>query len=67
MNKRELIKTSKRCVIKIGSALLTNDGSSLNMAGIATWVEQISSLQKQGLEVVLVSSGAVAEGMCRLG
>jgi len=67
MNKRENIKQSKRCVIKIGSALLTNDGSGLNRGGIATWVEQISALRKSGVEVVLVSSGAVAEGMCRLG
>jgi len=67
MNKRQPIKKSKRCVIKIGSALLTNDGAGLNMAGIATWVEQISVLRKSGVEIVLVSSGAVAEGMCRLG
>ena len=67
MNKREDIKQSKRCVIKIGSALLTNNGSGLNKADIATWVEQISVLQKSGVELVLVSSGAVAEGMCRLG
>ena len=67
MTKRLHIKKSKRCVIKIGSALLTNDGAGLNMAGIATWVEQISTLRKSGVEIVLVSSGAVAEGMCRLG
>ena len=67
MTKRQNIKNTKRCVIKIGSALLTNDGAGLNMAGIATWVEQISNLRKNGVEVVLVSSGAVAEGMCRLG
>jgi len=67
MSKRQQIKTTKRCVIKIGSALLTSDGTSLNMAGIAGWVEQISNLRKSGIEVVLVSSGAVAEGMCRLG
>lgn len=67
MTKRQHIKNSKRCVIKIGSALLTNDGAGLDMAGIATWVEQISRLRKSGVEVVLVSSGAVAEGMCRLG
>jgi len=67
MTKRQQIKNTKRCVIKIGSALLTNDGAGLNMAGIATWVEQISILRKSGVEVVLVSSGAVAEGMCRLG
>ncbi len=67
MTKRQHIKKSKRCVIKIGSALLTNDGAGLNKMGIATWVEQISVLRKKGIEVVLVSSGAVAEGMCRLG
>lgn len=67
MSKRQHIKKSKRCVIKIGSALLTNDGAGLNMTGIATWVEQISVLRKSGAEIVLVSSGAVAEGMCRLG
>jgi len=67
MNKRDQIKKSKRCVIKIGSALLTNDGAGLNKTGIATWVKQISVLRQKGVEVVLVSSGAVAEGMCRLG
>jgi len=67
MTKRQNIRNTKRCVIKIGSALLTNDGAGLNMTGIATWVEQISALQKNDIEVVLVSSGAVAEGMCRLG
>ena len=67
MTKRQNIKKSKRCVIKIGSSLLTNDGAGLNMAGIATWVEQISNLRKREIEVILVSSGAVAEGMCRLG
>ena len=67
MSKRQHIKQTKRCVIKIGSALLTNDGAGLNLAGIAKWVEQISNLRKSGIEVVLVSSGAVAEGMCRLG
>ena len=67
MNKRQHIKSTKCCVIKIGSALLTNDGAGLNLAGIATWVEQIANLHKRGIEVVLVSSGAVAEGMCRLG
>ncbi len=67
MTKRQNIKKTKRCVIKIGSALLTNDGAGLNKSGIATWVAQIANLRKQAIEVVLVSSGAVAEGMCRLG
>jgi len=62
----ELLKT-RRWVIKIGSALLTNDGKGLNSAGIADWVAQIVALRQRGIEVVLVSSGAVAEGMTRLG
>ncbi len=67
MDKRQALTHCKRCVIKIGSALLTNDGAGLNVAGIRNWVAQIARLRQQGVEVVLVSSGAVAEGMCRLG
>ncbi len=67
MTTRQQITTTKRWVVKIGSALLTNDGRGLNLQGIATWVEQMATLRKQGREVVLVSSGAVAEGMSRLG
>lgn len=57
----------RRVVIKIGSSLITNDGRGLNAAGIRDWTQQINSLQSSGCEVVLVSSGAVAEGMVRLG
>lgn len=64
---RSAITQAKRIVIKIGSALLTNDGAGLNKEGIAHWVDQIAQLKKQGIEVVLVSSGSVAEGMTRLG
>ena len=67
MTKRQDISSHQRWVIKIGSALLTNDGTALNTAGIANWVEQVVALRKQGLQIVLVSSGAVAEGMTRLG
>lgn len=67
MTTRQQITATKRWVVKIGSALLTNEGRGLNQAGIATWVEQMAVLRKQGHEVVLVSSGAVAEGMSRLG
>ena len=67
MNKRNQLKQTKRWVIKIGSALLTNDGLGLNTVGIADWVKQMSVLREQGIELVLVSSGAVAEGLCRLG
>lgn len=67
MSRRDQIKTARRWVIKIGSALLTNDGKGLNYAGIAHWAEQMAELKKQGIELVLVSSGAVAAGMTRLG
>lgn len=64
---RQLVKDSKRWVIKIGSALLTDDGRGLNRERIGLWVKQMVALRKQGIELVLVSSGAVAEGMSRLG
>ncbi|VAW94487.1 Glutamate 5-kinase / RNA-binding C-terminal domain PUA [hydrothermal vent metagenome] len=67
MKQREKIKTTKRWVVKIGSALLTNDGAGLNHVGISSWVTQIVALKKLGIDVVLVSSGAVAEGMSRIG
>nr|VFJ45084.1 MAG: glutamate 5-kinase [Candidatus Kentron sp. DK]VFJ52670.1 MAG: glutamate 5-kinase [Candidatus Kentron sp. DK] len=56
-----------RWVIKIGSALLTNDGRGLDQEAIHVWAEQMVALRHGGIEPVLVSSGAVAEGMCRLG
>ncbi len=67
MDKRQHIATTRRWVVKIGSALLTNDGRGLNLEGIGAWVAQMANLRKRGIEVVLVSSGAVAEGMSRLG
>ena len=62
-----VVKNSKRVVVKIGSSLLTNDGTGLDHAAIGEWVRQIASLKAQGKQVVLVSSGAIAEGMQRLG
>ncbi|CCK74734.1 MAG: glutamate 5-kinase [Oleispira antarctica] len=64
---RDRLVSGQRWVIKIGSALLTNDGKGLNRPGIQAWVDQIAELMSQGIEVVLVSSGSVAEGMSRLG
>nr|WP_281504630.1 glutamate 5-kinase [Chromohalobacter sarecensis] len=61
------MRGARRIVIKIGSALLTNDGRGLDAEAIGGWVDQIASLHARGVEVVLVSSGAVAEGMVRLG
>ena len=54
-------------MVKIGSALLTRDGAGLDRAALADWAGQIVRLRQRGIEVVLVSSGAVAEGMCRMG
>ncbi|MCW8884139.1 MAG: glutamate 5-kinase [Motiliproteus sp.] len=61
------ILANRRWVVKIGSALLTNDGQGLDHDAIARWVDQMVCLRQQGVELVLVSSGSVAEGMTRLG
>ncbi|BBP42636.1 glutamate 5-kinase [Thiosulfativibrio zosterae] len=67
MIKRSSVSTTKRWVVKIGSALLTDDGQGLNVAAMRRWVAQMMSLRQQGVELVIVSSGSVAEGMKRLG
>lgn len=67
VNKRHLVKNSHRWVIKIGSALLTDDGKRLARESMAQWGKEIAALIKHGQEVILVSSGAVAAGMTRLG
>tara|TARA_R110000868_G_scaffold159_2_gene1553 strand:+ start:116875 stop:118014 length:1140 start_codon:yes stop_codon:yes gene_type:complete len=66
VDKPSLSKT-KRWVVKIGSALLTAGGKGLDVEAIAGWTAQMAWLRQQGIELVLVSSGAVAEGMTRLG
>lgn len=65
--KRADLTQTRRCVVKIGSALLTANGQGLDREAIAGWVAQMAGLRAKGIEVVLVSSGAVAEGMMRLG
>jgi glutamate 5-kinase len=67
INLRDSLKGKRRLVVKIGSALLTRDAQGLNSEGIHDWAAQIAQLRGRGLEVVLVSSGAVAAGMQRLG
>src|ERR1700674_1192739 len=62
-----VVKEAKRLVVKIGSSLLTNEGAGLDQERIRDWVRQITQLKTLGKEVVLVSSGAIAEGMLRLG
>ena len=67
MQNRTDFNKARRIIVKIGSALLTGGGKGLDKTAIAAWVEQIAALRHQGREVVLVSSGSVAEGMNRLG
>ncbi len=62
-----LLSDAKCLVVKVGSSLVTNNGEGLDRQAIAAWASQISQLVKDGKQVVLVSSGAVAEGMQRLG
>lgn len=67
MKTRQQLARTRRWVIKIGSSLLTNDGRGLDREAIGAWVEQIAALRAGGVEVMLVSSGAVAAGISRLG
>ena len=64
---RTRLANAKRFVVKVGSALVTNNGSGLDLAAINDWARQIAQLRTQGREIVLVSSGAVACGVQRLG
>ncbi len=64
---RERLTRARRWVIKIGSSLVTAKGAGLDRAAIADWCGQIAALRGEGRQIVLVSSGAVAEGMARLG
>ena len=61
------LKNARRVVVKVGSALLTNDGRGLDRQMIENLASQICSLVHDGKEVVFVSSGAIAEGVLRLG
>lgn len=64
---KTLLSECKRIVVKVGSSLVTNQGAGLDLAALSNWSRQIVALCEQGHEVVLVSSGAIAEGMQRLG
>ncbi len=67
MTDRQALTGSNRWVVKVGTSLLTSLGSGLDQAAIGLLVRQIVSLRRQGVEVVLVSSGSIGEGMRRLG
>jgi glutamate 5-kinase len=60
------LAAARRIVVKIGSSLLTNAGAGLDRSAIADWVRQVATLRGRGIEVLVVSSGAIAEGMKRL-
>jgi glutamate 5-kinase len=62
-----VLLNAKRIVVKVGSSLVTNEGRGLDAEGIGQWCEQLAALAKGGREVIMVSSGAIAEGMKRLG
>jgi len=64
---RARLANTRRMVVKIGSALLASAGQGLDTAAIARWVEELAALRRRGVEVLLVTSGAVAAGMQRLG
>jgi glutamate 5-kinase len=61
------LKNARRIVVKVGSSLVTNEGRGVDAAAVGNWCQQMAALSQQGLEVVMVSSGAIAEGMKRLG
>ena len=61
------ILKAQRLVVKVGSSLVTNEGKGVDLPAVARWAEQLSALRAQDKQVVLVSSGAIAEGMARLG
>ncbi|MGN6875359.1 amino acid kinase family protein, partial [Neisseria sp. P0021.S007] len=54
-------------VVKVGSSLVTAGGKGIDQAALDRWAAQIAELGKQGVQTVLVSSGAIAEGIKRLG
>lgn len=64
---KSILAQCKRIVVKVGSSLVTNQGEGLDIPAIRNWARQIAELHKDGHKVVLVSSGAIAEGMQRLG
>ena len=63
----EELRQARRIVVKVGSSLVTNEGRGVDAQAIGNWCRQLAALAEQGREVVMVSSGAIAEGMLRLG
>ena len=66
-NATAALREARRIVVKVGSSLVTNEGRGLDERAIGEWSRQLAALAGQGREVIMVSSGAIAEGMKRLG
>lgn len=62
-----VLSNARRIVVKVGSSLVTNDGRGLDEQAIGEWCRQMAHLVRDGREIIMVSSGAIAEGMKRLG
>ena len=62
-----ILRNARRLVVKVGSSLVTNEGRGLDAQAIGEWCRQLADLRRDGREVIMVSSGAIAEGMKRLG
>jgi glutamate 5-kinase len=63
----EPLRLARRIVVKVGSSLVTNEGRGIDAEAIGNWARQLATLAHAGREVIMVSSGAIAEGMKRLG
>jgi glutamate 5-kinase len=63
----EVLRNARRIVVKVGSSLVTNEGRGVDADAIANWCRQLAALAHEGRELIMVSSGAIAEGMKRLG
>ncbi|HEY2189400.1 MAG TPA: glutamate 5-kinase, partial [Caldimonas sp.] len=63
----DALRAARRIVVKVGSTLVTNEGRGIDSDAVGNWCRQIAELVRSGRELVMVSSGAIAEGMKRLG
>jgi glutamate 5-kinase len=61
------LRSARRIVVKVGSSLVTNEGRGVDPLAIGNWCRQLAALAREGREPIIVSSGAIVEGMKRLG
>mgnify|MGYP003444134108 FL=1 len=67
MSATPVLRDARRIVVKVGSSLVTDEGRGVDAVAIGNWCRQLAALAREGRELVMVSSGAIAEGMKRLG